>query len=37
LPDEQVLAAMAELRSTYETAAEQFPSASEFIERAIAS
>jgi len=37
LPDEQVLAAMAELRSTYDAAAEQFPTASQFIERAIAS
>ena len=37
LPDEQVLAAMAELRSSYEAAAQAMPSASQFIERAIAS
>jgi hypothetical protein len=37
LPDEQVLAAMAELRTTYEAAAASFPTAGEFIERAIAS
>ncbi len=37
MPEKQVLAAMAELRGSYEAAAESFPTAGEFIERAIAS